>query len=78
PLEDGRFCIVRKLGWGQNASVWLAKDRKVDRFVALKILTCESTKALQASGAEQRSDELRMLQKIAAQPSHRGFRHNLA
>ncbi|EEB90380.1 hypothetical protein MPER_11422 [Moniliophthora perniciosa FA553] len=27
PLEDGRFCIVRKPGWGQNASVWLAKDR---------------------------------------------------
>ncbi|KAI3603905.1 kinase-like protein [Moniliophthora roreri] len=79
PLEGGRFCIVRKLGWGQYASVWLAKDRKEDRFVALKILTCESTKALQVSGAKQRSDEVRMLQKIAAaQPSHRGFRHNLA
>jgi len=28
PLEGGRFCIVRKLGWGQYSSVWLAKDKK--------------------------------------------------
>ncbi|KAF5345014.1 hypothetical protein D9758_010433 [Tetrapyrgos nigripes] len=77
-LEGGRFCIVRKLGWGQYASVWLAKDKKEDRFAALKILTCESTRALQESGPKQRSDELRMLQKIAsAQPNHRGFKHNL-
>ena len=49
-----------------------------DRFVALKILTSEATKAL-APGPDQRSDEQHMLQKIAsADPSHRGFRHNLA
>ncbi|KAK7051372.1 hypothetical protein VNI00_004872 [Paramarasmius palmivorus] len=77
-LEGGRFCIVRKLGWGQYASVWLAKDKKEDRFVALKILTCESTNALKETGSRQRSDELRMLEKIAtAQPNHRGFKHNL-
>ena len=49
-----------------------------ERFVALKILTNEATKAL-APGPDQRSDEQHMLQKIAsADPSHRGFRHNLA
>lgn len=49
-----------------------------DRFVALKILTCEATKAL-SSDENQRSDEQRMLEKIAAaEPSHRGFSHNLA
>ncbi|KIK58567.1 hypothetical protein GYMLUDRAFT_45191 [Collybiopsis luxurians FD-317 M1] len=77
-LQGGRFCIIRKLGWGQYSSVWLAKDKKENQLLALKILTCESTQALQASGADQRSDELRMLQKIAtAQPIHRGFKHNL-
>ncbi|THH14064.1 hypothetical protein EW146_g6225 [Bondarzewia mesenterica] len=79
PLEQGRYCIVRKLGWGQYSSVWLAKDEKDNQFVALKILTCEATTALSASGAEHKSDELRILQKIAiAQPEHRGFKHNLA
>lgn len=49
-----------------------------DQFVSLKILTCESTKGLQASDANKRSDELSMLQKIAtAKPTHRGFEHNL-
>ena len=27
PLERGRYCTLRKLGWGQYSSVWLAKDR---------------------------------------------------
>ena len=27
PLREGRYCIIRKLGWGQYSSVWLAKDR---------------------------------------------------
>ncbi|KAK7051379.1 hypothetical protein VNI00_004879 [Paramarasmius palmivorus] len=73
-LENGRFSIVRKLGWGNYASVWLAKDNKEQHFVALKILTREATESMQVPG----SDELRMLEKIAsAQPNHRGFKHNL-
>ncbi|KAI0724742.1 kinase-like domain-containing protein [Fomitopsis betulina] len=78
PFEQARYVTVRKLGWGQYSSVWLAKDRAEDRFVALKILTSEATKAL-APGPDQRSDEQPMLEKIAcADPSHRGFRHTLA
>ncbi|PCH34455.1 kinase-like protein [Wolfiporia cocos MD-104 SS10] len=78
-LERGRYCIVRKLGWGQYSSVWLARDREEDRFVALKILTCEATKALSGGETEQRSDELALLQRIAdAEPSHPEFRHNIA
>ncbi|KAF5366509.1 hypothetical protein D9757_012171 [Collybiopsis confluens] len=65
-LEAGRFCIVRKLGC-QYSSFWLAKDKKTNQFVALKILT-----PLQTSDEKKRSDELRMLQNIAtAQRSHR-------
>ncbi|KAF8970970.1 hypothetical protein BDZ97DRAFT_1901936 [Flammula alnicola] len=74
----GRFVIVRKLGWGQYSSVWLAKDKKDDRFVALKILTCEVTSVLGKTGNDKRSDELCMLQKItAARPEHRDFKHNI-
>lgn len=76
-LEQGRYCIVRKLGWGQYSSVWLAKDRSEDTFVSLKILTCEATRAM-SPGPEQRSDERGLLEKIAsAQPTHRGFQHTL-
>ncbi|KAI0824915.1 kinase-like domain-containing protein [Trametes gibbosa] len=76
-LCDGRYGIVRKLGWGQYSSVWLARDFKEQVFVALKILTCEATLAM-TPGPDQRTDELRMLKKAAsAQPAHRGFRHVL-
>lgn len=27
-FDDGRFTVVRKLGWGQHSTVWLAKDSK--------------------------------------------------
>lgn len=47
-----------------------------DRFVSLKILTCEATKAL--SGTSPLSDELGLLQKIAdGDQGHPGFRHNI-
>ncbi|EUC56883.1 catalytic domain kinase [Rhizoctonia solani AG-3 Rhs1AP] len=70
--EDGRFIIMRKLGWGMYSSVWLAQDQKLERFVAIKILTCEATQALE----RQKSDEIAMLQKVAeTDRSHEGSRH---
>lgn len=27
-LDDGRFVITRKLGWGGYSTVWLARDRE--------------------------------------------------
>ncbi|EJC99013.1 kinase-like protein [Fomitiporia mediterranea MF3/22] len=36
---DGRYEILRKLGWGGCSSVWLAKDTKENNFVAIKALT---------------------------------------
>ncbi|KAI5899261.1 kinase-like protein [Schizophyllum commune H4-8] len=76
-LDKGRYCIVRKLGWGQYSSVWLAKDRGQDTFVALKILTCEATKAM-SPGKDQLSDEKEMLEKItAADATHEGYRHTM-
>lgn len=95
--ENGRYVVVRKLGWGKFSSVWLARDhRRVyaidfvarvlmcpifsdERFVTLKILTCEGTRALPDDGPTKRSDEVAMLEKVArADPTHRGFRHDLA
>ncbi|KZF21600.1 kinase-like protein [Xylona heveae TC161] len=35
--HDGRYEIVHKLGWGSFATVWLARDNKEGRYVALKI-----------------------------------------
>ncbi|OBZ66852.1 Serine/threonine-protein kinase SRPK [Grifola frondosa] len=36
---NNRYEILRKLGWGQNASVWLARDHEDACYVAIKALT---------------------------------------
>ncbi|KAH9846187.1 kinase-like protein [Lenzites betulinus] len=44
-LDKGRYEVVRKLGYGTNSSVWLAKEAKPDghRYVALKMLSAYAT-----------------------------------
>ncbi|KAJ1907521.1 serine/threonine protein kinase, CMGC [Coemansia sp. IMI 209127] len=37
-FKDGRYKVVRKLGWGHFSTVWLAYDREKDIHVALKIV----------------------------------------
>lgn len=34
-LKDGKYTIVRKLGWGQNSSVWLASVRRFGLHVVI-------------------------------------------
>ncbi|WAQ86144.1 hypothetical protein PtA15_6A774 [Puccinia triticina] len=36
-FHDGRYRVVRKLGWGGFSTVWLAYDQQVDRHVAVKV-----------------------------------------
>ncbi|QRW07123.1 Serine/threonine-protein kinase [Ceratobasidium sp. AG-Ba] len=71
-LENGRYCILRKLGWGAFSSVWLVRDFESNGYAALKIMTREATLRLEAG----ESDETRMLEKVAsADPTHIGKRH---
>ena len=32
-----RYIVIQKLGWGHFSTVWLAKDKKYDTYVALKV-----------------------------------------
>jgi len=44
-LKDGRWAIVRKLGWGPRSSSWLALDKNADiiSYEAIKIFTVTAT-----------------------------------
>lgn len=37
-FREGRYRVIHKLGFGSYSTVWLARDRQVNRYVALKIL----------------------------------------
>lgn len=41
-LSGGRYRIVQKLGFGSYSTVWLAKDGKNDKYVAIKIGVSEN------------------------------------
>ncbi|CAA7266685.1 unnamed protein product [Cyclocybe aegerita] len=41
---EGRYEVIRKLGWGGYSSIWLARDHQTpNSFVALKMLTGNAT-----------------------------------
>ncbi|KAJ7256142.1 kinase-like domain-containing protein [Mycena haematopus] len=42
--NDQRYTILRKLGWGSHSSIWLARDKVGNGFVAIKALTGHMTK----------------------------------
>ncbi|KAG6888276.1 hypothetical protein C0992_008957 [Termitomyces sp. T32_za158] len=52
-----RYCIVHKLGFGTYSTVWLARDKQLNRFVAMKFII--------ASAATE-SSETRILHHIRA------------
>jgi serine/threonine-protein kinase SRPK3 len=43
-FQNGRYTIIHKLGHGGFAVVWLARDAKQSRYVALKILAAHLSK----------------------------------
>ena len=49
-FHDGRYEVVHKLGFGGYSTVWLARDKHLQRYVSLKILAAEqSPKSTEAS-----------------------------
>ncbi|TPX48798.1 hypothetical protein SeMB42_g02469 [Synchytrium endobioticum] len=63
-LSDGRYAVVRKLGWGHFSTVWLALDRRMRRPVALKIVKSAP------HYTETALDEIKLLDKVVtANPS---------
>ncbi|KAA1475885.1 kinase-like protein [Dentipellis sp. KUC8613] len=57
-FSDGRYHVVRKLGWGHFSTVWLAKDTKLNRHVALKIVKSAPRYT------ETALDEIKLLQRL--------------
>ncbi|KAL5637785.1 hypothetical protein ACGC1H_002148 [Rhizoctonia solani] len=67
-MASPRHCV----GLRPTNSGRLRFDSRLERFVSIKIMTCEATRAIKAGKA----DELAMLQKISsADQSHPGRRH---
>lgn len=69
-FKDGKYIVVRKLGWGHFSTVWLSRDTATGRHVALKVVRSA------AHYTETAIDEIKLLQKIVeANPKHPGKRH---
>jgi serine/threonine protein kinase len=43
-FSNARYCVVHKLGHGGSSTVWLARDRKENRYVSLKIVAAEQSR----------------------------------
>ncbi|KAI8604079.1 serine/threonine-protein kinase SRPK2 [Dissophora ornata] len=57
-FHDGRYVILRKLGWGHFSTVWLAKDKVNNRHVALKVVKSAT------HYTETALDEIKLLEKV--------------
>jgi len=69
-FKDGKYTVVRKLGWGHFSTVWLSKDNVTGKHVALKVVRSA------AHYTETAIDEIKLLNKIvAAKPDHPGRKH---
>jgi serine/threonine-protein kinase SRPK3 len=68
-LDEGRYCIVHKLGFGGFATVWLARDLHRSKYVALKIL---------AASESSNGRELAMLAYIQNTSSDHSGRNHVA
>lgn len=53
PPQIGRFRVLRELGRGAQATVWLAHDPRLDRDVALKVLAPAADPALIDAGLHE-------------------------
>ncbi|KAJ9104152.1 hypothetical protein QFC19_004136 [Naganishia cerealis] len=71
-FNDGRYTIVRKLGWGHFSTVWLARDNTINRHVALKVVKSDN------HYTETALDEIQLLNKLrTSNPNHPGRDHTV-
>lgn len=69
-FKDGKYTVVRKLGWGHFSTVWLSRDNNNGKHVALKVVRSA------AHYTETAIDEIKLLNKIVqAKPDHPGRKH---
>ncbi|KAM5532771.1 hypothetical protein V8D89_013568 [Ganoderma adspersum] len=69
-FKDGRYLVLRKLGWGHFSTVWLAKDNQTRKHSALKVVKSAGRYA------ETARDEIKLLRQVMdANPSHPGRHH---
>jgi serine/threonine-protein kinase SRPK3 len=69
-FKDGRYTVVRKLGWGHFSTVWLSRDNETGKHVALKVVRSA------AHYTETAIDEIKLLNRIVqANPNHPGRKH---
>src|SRR5271170_1748870 len=68
--NNGRYIVVRKLGWGHFSTVWLSRDTHTGKHVALKVVRSA------AHYTETAIDEIKLLNKVVqANPNHPGRRY---
>jgi serine/threonine-protein kinase SRPK3 len=68
--KDGKYTIVRKLGWGHFSTVWLSRDNTAGKHVALKVVRSA------AHYTETALDEIKLLKKVVdAKEDHPGRAH---
>lgn len=68
--NNGRYVVIRKLGWGHFSTVWLSRDTTTGKHVALKVVRSA------AHYTETAIDEIKLLNRIVqANPGHPGRRH---
>jgi len=68
--KDGKYTVVRKLGWGHFSTVWLSKDNTTGKHVALKVVRSA------AHYTETALDEIKLLNKVVqANKDHPGRKH---
>lgn len=68
--NDGKYTVIRKLGWGHFSTVWLSRDNATGKHVALKVVRSA------AHYTETALDEIKLLNKVVqARPDHPGRKH---
>lgn len=69
-FDNGRYIVLRKLGWGHFSTVWLALDTLTDCHVALKIVKAANRYT------DSALEEIKLLECVKkTNPESKGYQH---